>query len=208
MSAEREAVERGVRGHCDSGDYDAAATTVVREYGPEILGVLAARLRSHSDASEVFSMFCEDLWNGLAGFEWRCTVRVWAYTLARNAANRYVTAPHRKPGRNLPFSEAGELERAVEQVRTTTLAHLRTENKSRMRDLRETLSGADQELIILRIDKAMSWRDMAIVTAEVEQGAAEEELTRAAARLRKRFQLAKDRLRRLAEAEGLVQSQT
>ena len=57
-------------------------------------------------------------------------------------------------------------------------------------------------MLILRIDKGLSWRDLALVMndeAGVSDGA---ELDREAARLRKRFQIAKERLRELARARG------
>lgn len=204
MSEPRPEIEQLVRSACERRDFDDAATVAVREYGPEILGVLAARLRSQSDASEVFSQFCEDFWRGLPDFRWQCSVRVWAYTLSRHAAVRYLKAAHRRPGRNVPLSQHPAFEQVVQDVRTTTAAHLKTENRSRMQKLREQLSDADQELLILRVDKQMSFREIAIVVAEQAPGGDAGALERAAARLRKRFQLAKDKLRRLAERDGLV----
>lgn len=188
----------------DRQDFDAAATVAIREYGPEILGVLAARLRSQSDASEVFAQFCEDLWRGLPGFRWQCSVRVWAYTIARHASIRYVTSAYRKPGRHVPLSQHPVIDQLVQDIRTTTQAHLRTENRSRMQQLREQLPAMEQELLILRIDKQMSFREMAIVVSEEDLTAPGAPLDRVAARLRKRFQLAKEKLRALAAAEGLV----
>jgi len=197
-------LETSIRCAWAAGDYDTAATIAIREYGPEILGVLAARLRNRADASEVFSQFSEDFWKGLPRFKWRCSARVWAYKIARNAAIRYVTSAQRQPGRHIPLSEHPTLERLVEDIRTTTLAHLRTENKSRIRELREQLSGADQEVLILRVDKRMSFRDMAIVLSDPEPPQDEDDLKREAARLRKQFQLAKERLRALAQEQGLI----
>lgn len=204
MSDARAHIEELVRKAWDEQDYDTATTIAIREYGPEILGVLTARLRSQSDASEVFSQFCEDFWKGLPNFRWKCSVRVWGYTLARHASVRYVKSAHRRRERNLPLSEHPALGQLVQDIRTTTLAHLRTENRSRMRELREELSELDQELLILRVDKQMSWRDMAMVMSDSESAEPGKELDREAARLRKRFQLAKEKLRKLAQREGLI----
>lgn len=204
MSDSRAHIEKLVREAWETKDFDTAATVAIREYGPEILGVLTARLRSQSDASEVFSQFCEDFWKGLPEFQWKCSVRVWAYTLARHARVRFLKSSHRRRERNLPLSEHPALERLVQDIRTTTLAHLRTENKSRMVELRERLPEADQELLILRVDKRMSWRDMAMVMSDDEAAEPGEALDREAARLRKRFQLAKDKLKKLAQTEGLI----
>ena len=76
MADSREPIEACIRAACDEGDYDAATTISVQAYGPEILGFLVARLRDESRGSEVFSLFCSDLWRGLPGFQWRCTARV------------------------------------------------------------------------------------------------------------------------------------
>jgi len=206
VSPNRQQIEDLIRSNCDLHDYDTATTIAIREYGPEILGVLAARLRNETDACEVFSTFCEDFWRGLPDFRWQCSARVWAYTLARYAANRYTAAASRIKKRNVPFSQAGHLSEIVEEVRTTTLDYLRTEVKNEMRRLREQLSIEDQELLILRVDKQLSFRDMAIVVLYQGKIATEQELVKDTARLRKRFQKAKETLRRLAQQAGLTVS--
>jgi len=206
MSDKRAEAELRIREACDEGEHDAAATDAIETFGPEILGFLKARLRDETAAGDAFAIFCEDLWRGLAGFEWRCSLRVWAYTLARHAANRYGKLAHRQPGKNVPLSQIGSASKVIEQVRTATLAFLRTEVKSRMRHLREQLPLEDQTVLILRIDKQLSWRELAEVMAYDGEAPAEAELDKEAGRLRKRFQLAKERLRKLAIEEGLLGS--
>jgi RNA polymerase sigma-70 factor, ECF subfamily len=60
---------------------------------------------------------------------------------------------------------------------------------------------------VLRIDRGLSWSDLARVLHEGEEDAAldDEALAREAARLRKRFQLVKDKLREMAKKEGLLE---
>ena len=95
----------------------------------------------------------------------------------------------------VPISQApvaGELDR----IRTATLAHLRTENKDRVAQLRAALSEEDQLVLTLRIDRGLDFREIALVTlGDVE--ASPEQVTRETARLRKRLQLIKDKLRRM-----------
>jgi RNA polymerase sigma-70 factor (ECF subfamily) len=158
-------------------------------------------LRSASDAGDVFSMFAEDLWGGVPGFQWRCSLRAWAHRIARNAAARWATAGERRPDRNVPMEQAGVLELA-ERIRSSTLVHLRTEVKSKVRRLRKELPQLEQDLLILRIDKKLGWSDIAAALAD--QDLAEDELRREAARLRKRFQLATDKLRELARERGIL----
>ena len=204
MTVDRDGIERAIRQAWESRDYDAAATVAIREYGPEIMGLMVALMRAESEASEAFSLFCEDLWRGLPDFRWQCTARVWAYTLARHAAGRHAASPHRRPGRNLPLSRARRISRLAQQVRTSTLPLLRTELKNRVRALREQLPLPDQELLILRVDRQLSWRDIARVTSGEGKVAGEQELDEVAGRLRKRFHKIKAKLKRLAEAAGLT----
>ena len=193
--------EHELRRVWDAGDFHAVATQALERYGPEILGVLAARLRSDSDAAEAFSLFAEDLWRGLPGFQWRCSLRSWAHRVARSAGARWVAAGNRRPETDVALDDTSAQEVAA-QVRSTTLVYLRTSVKSEVRRLREELSELDPMLIILRIDKAMEWPEIAAALSD--EDLAGPELKREAARLRKRFQLATERLRELARERGIL----
>lgn len=193
--------EQELRRAWDNGEFRTVTTLALERYGPEILGVLTARLHSAPDASDAFSMFAEDLWSGIPGFQWRCSLRAWAHRIARNAATRWATARERSPDRNVPMEQAGVLELA-ERIRSSTLAHLRTEVKSEVRRLREELPPLEQMLLILRIDKALEWPEIAAALAD--QDLADDDLRREAARLRKRFQLATEKLRALARERGIL----
>jgi RNA polymerase sigma-70 factor (ECF subfamily) len=193
--------EQELRRAWETGDFRAVTTMALERYGPEILGVLAVQLSSTADAAEAFSLFSEDLWSGVPGFQWRCSLRAWAHRIARHAAVRWATAGARSPERNLSMEQGGVFELAA-QVRSSTLVHLRTEVKSEVRRLREELPQAEQMLLILRVDKALGWPDIAAALADHDLDA--DELKREAARLRKRFQLVTERLRELARARGLL----
>lgn len=53
--AARAELESRVRGSCESGDHDGAATAAIRGYGREVFGSLLAMQRSEEEASEIFS---------------------------------------------------------------------------------------------------------------------------------------------------------
>jgi len=152
----------------------------------------------------VFSMFVEDLWAGLPGFQWRCSLRAWAHRLALNATARWATAAPRRRDYNIPLSEIAELDAVIARVRTSTALHLRTEVKSEIRRLRDTLTEEDQLLLVLRIDKGLEWRDIAVALGDgdLEDAA----LAREAARLRKRYQITTEKLRQQARAVGILPS--
>lgn len=160
--------------------------------------------RDETMASEVFSEASERLWRGLPGFAWQSSFRTWAYAVVRRAAMAYQRDTRRRARRQEALPEGSALTAVAEQVRSATLEHLKTETKTRAAALRESLPREDQELLILRLDKGLSWNELAQVLNEGESELGADALKREAARLRKRFQLAKEKLLALARREGLV----
>jgi RNA polymerase sigma-70 factor, ECF subfamily len=203
----RDPAEQRIRDRLDSGDKKGAATALLEAYGREVLGFLIARLRDRDSASDVFSMFTEDIWKGLAGFRWRCTARVWCYTLARHAASRYIEDARRRRGRHVPLSKAGPLSALEARIRTATLTAARTDTRSRIAQLRESLPPEDQTLILLRVSRKLDWREIAQIMTADGEAQSDAALEKEATRLRKRYQLAKDRLKKMAVEQGLVRSE-
>lgn len=199
--ATREDAERKVRQAFDAGQLEQAATLGLELYGREVLGFLIARL-GEQHGNDVFSDVLEDLWRGLPQFGWRSSLRSWLYTLARHAIARHARGQRRR--RDAPLDTTAAISELARRVRSETAAHLQTPVKSRFRELRARLPEEDQNLLILRIDRQLSWRELAVVMSEGEAPPSAEDLERVAARLRQRFQQAKARLRALAEAEGLL----
>jgi RNA polymerase sigma-70 factor (ECF subfamily) len=198
------AVEEAVQQACQSGELDLAATRALEAYGPEILSFLSARLRSGSDGEEAFSIFAEDLWKGLPGFGFRCSVRGYMYTLARNAANRWASAPQNRVDRNLSVSAQASLSALRDRSRSATHMYRRTEVKDKVRALREQLPEEDQAILILHVDRGLPWREIAMVMSEEGEAVADDVLDRESARLRKRFERVKVELKALAQKAGLI----
>lgn len=180
-------------------EFKQVATLVIEGYGPEVLSFLEAMLRGHADASDAFAQACEDLWKGLPRFEGRSSMKTWFYTLARHAVSRMRRTAH--PGRVAALSEVTDL---ADRVRSGTRPHLRTEVKDGVAAIRATLDDDDRMLLVLRVDRGMSWNDVARVMAEEGDSEVDESLSRVAARLRKRFQSVKDTIRERAIASGLI----
>jgi RNA polymerase sigma-70 factor (ECF subfamily) len=196
--------EPRIRTRFDAGDIKGAATALLEAYGREVLGFLVARLREREIAGEVFSQFTEELWKSFGTFRWQCSARTWAYMLARQAASRHVHEARRRHRRELSLSHAGPLSAIAEKIRTATFATGRVEAHQRAVKLRERLPVNDQMLIILRVNRRLEWNEIARVMAKGGDAISEARLSTEAARLRKRYQLAKDKLRRMAIEEGLV----
>lgn len=194
-------VEEGIRTLCGKQEWKQAATTALEAYGGELLGFLVAVLRDETAASDVFSQLCEDLWRGLPAFGWRSSFRTWAYTLARNAALRYLRSPERWRQQQVPSSEIAQV---AHHVRTETVRYLRSEVKDKIRRLRDSLEPDDQALLILRVDRGLSWDEVAEVMAEEGDEAESAGRARRAAALRKRFERVKEQLKALAKEQGLL----
>ncbi len=180
------------------GDRRGAAQACVETYGAEVLGYLVRALGNEDDASEAFSQACEDLWLHFDRFEGSCSVRTWFYTLARHAACRLLRAP-RRTHRHLDESVLAD---RVEAVRSSTLPYLRTTLRDGIRAIRDTLSMEDRTLLVLRVDRGMSWAEVARVFGGIDADPAT--LAALQVRLRKRFQLVKEQIRRRAEEARLV----
>jgi RNA polymerase sigma-70 factor (ECF subfamily) len=171
-----------------AGDFRALATAAIEAYGPELLGYIYAVARDEHVASEVFSACLEDIWRGLPAFAWLSAFRTWAYAVARNALLRQFREGARQR-RHVGLSDPG-LEELAAHARTTTLPHLRSELKDRARLLREQLGPDEQTLLILRVDRRMTWLEIAAI-----MHLAGTEPARAAAMLRKRYERIIARLR-------------
>jgi RNA polymerase sigma-70 factor (ECF subfamily) len=200
-SVQREALEKEIGAACEKRDFERATTIAVEGFGPELLGFVMAMLRNEDDAHDAFSQLCEDIWRGLSEFEHRSSFRTWAYTLARHAVHRHRRTDQRYRKRVIN-ADSGLVSRLEQQVRTTTLPFLRSQSKTRLAELRTSLPEEEQMLLILRVDRDLGWNDIAQVLAEGPLS--DDECNRESTRLRKRFQLVKDKLRELAKNEGLL----
>jgi RNA polymerase sigma-70 factor (ECF subfamily) len=192
--AEGIGLEAVIGARLDAGDHRGAAIETVRCYGPEILGYLHATLRDESAAEEVFSQFSEDLWKGLAQFRRKCSMRTWAYKLAWEALKRFLRDPYRRRAQPLRSDEWSQV---ASEVRERTAPHLRSTIRGRVARLREQLNPAEQTLLILRVDRGLSFAEIAEVI--FARGRPVGVVT-----LRKRYDRLKKKLRRLAEADGLL----
>lgn len=189
-----------VRAWVDAGQSDRAATAVIADLGAEVYGFLRAALASESDADDVFAATCERMWRGLASFRWQCSLRTWIYVIARNEAARFARgAKRRNAGRTSP----SQLEDVAAAVRTATRSALQSQKRDKFRALRDELPPDDRMLLILRVDRDLAWEDVARTFMADDGEPDPDDLRRETARLRKRFQLVKQRLAVRAREEGL-----
>lgn len=185
-----------VRALLAAGDVSAATTLVLRVLGPEVHGFLCAVV-GESDGDEVFSLLSERLWRSLATFQGRCSVRTWTYFLARREISRFKRGARRHEIGRQPISQ---FEDVLAEVRSKSREALASARREKLLRLRDELPQEDRMTLILRIDRGLSWTDIALAFAEDPEHVPEDELKREAARLRKRLQLVKERLKARAQA--------
>lgn len=175
-----------------------ATTRALEHYGPELFGFLRAIATTPDVAAEAFALASEQLWMNLDRFRWESSLRTWAYQLARNALYRLQRDPRRRPANNVPLSVV----RSIEHVRRSpTEPYLRSDVKEAFRALRASLDPLDHEIMMLRLDRRMSWKDVARSLTDDDTT---ETVEQRAAAYRKRFERAKNQLKELAIAKGLV----
>jgi RNA polymerase sigma-70 factor (ECF subfamily) len=165
-----------------------ATTIVLRVLGPEILGFLSGVL-GDADGDEAFQSFSEHLWRSLDRFQGRCTIRTWAYVIARREISKFRRGERRHVAGRVPISELQDILEEVRKTRTTLAA-----DRQHLTQLRDELKIPDRMLLIMRVDRNLSFDQIAMAFADDPDALSPEELKRESARLRKRFQLVKRNL--------------
>lgn len=182
-----------IRTLLEAGDVRGAATAALQAHGPEVLGYLRAMLRNEDAAAEAFSAFAEDLWQGLPGFRFESSLRTWAFRLAWNAALHWKDQAWNRKVR--PFV-TGEASAIALELRTATAVRVHRQRQV-LDQLREGLSPDEISLLVLRVDKGLSWQETAgIMSAE---GTPVDPVA-----LAKRFERLKAKLATRARELGLV----
>lgn len=188
----------------DAADYAKATRLMLLTYGNEVYDLLHALHRDGADADDAFSLFAEGLWQSMARFERRCSPRTWAYAVARRASLRQRRAERRAAAEPV-LRLTPELADLAERLRTETSPLFRTERRSRLLELRDALPEDDRLVLMLRVDRRLTWDELVVVLYG-DTSLDEEGRVREAARLRKRFQLVRERLREAARRAGLLRT--
>jgi RNA polymerase sigma-70 factor (ECF subfamily) len=178
-----EEVEERIAAAMAAGDHRAAATELIRGYGPRIIGYLNVVLRNDLDAGDAFSLFAEQVWRGMPTFRGRSSARTWAFKAAWSAAMKVRDDAWRRLGRRL---ETGEASRLAQDVRTHTGIRYERQ-RAELEALRALLSDEDQTLLVLRLDQELTWDEVSEVLSQ--DGPPVDPVT-----LRKRFERIKQRL--------------
>jgi RNA polymerase sigma-70 factor, ECF subfamily len=183
--------ETRIRALVSDGALRDAATAAVETYGPSIWRYVCTLVEDEEDARDVFQTFAEDLWRGLASFRGDSSLRTWAYRVAWAASSRHRRDAFRRRRRRLATDD---MSRMVASVTTHATPGGRHDALAR---LRRSLGKDDQLLLTLRVDRELSWDDIAALLSATGKPLE-------APALRKRYERLKDELRERARADGLV----
>ena len=157
-----------------------AADLLLARFSPELRPFLHRLLGDGALADEAHSATCERIWRGLASFRFECSLRSWSYIIARREASRCRARHARARVQETTLSAADQLPHAP------TTATISTAGRDQLEHLRTTLSDEDRDLLVLRVERGLSWKEIAASFLEEDQVDAEL-VAREAARLRQRF---------------------
>jgi RNA polymerase sigma-70 factor (ECF subfamily) len=174
-------------------DFESAATALIEGYGSQVLGYLRAVVKDGEEAEDAFALFAENVWRGFPTWEGRASARAWAYSVAWNAAGRMFRDPWHRRRRKLQKSVASKLAAAVLSSSRLDLER----REAGLERLRAVLTPEEQSLLVLRVDRELSWREVAVAMGEPDEEAS-------LAALRKRFERLKAKLAITARTCGLL----
>lgn len=195
MGSDPSSLERLIRRHHQRGELKEAATAAIEGFGPEVLGFLAAVMKDEPAAGEVFTQLCEELWARIGSFSGETSFRAWLYSLAWTGWQRLRREPNFRKTVSLPeHDESG----AEPPFRTLELPRTGSALEEQAARLRKTLAPEDHALLILRIDRQMSWDDIAVAMLAPEDHRNREAVRQKTAELESRFLAVTDELQRLA----------
>jgi RNA polymerase sigma-70 factor, ECF subfamily len=174
------------------GEVKDAVTAVLQAHGSEVVGYLENVLGDPDDARDVFQKAAEDLWTWIPGFRGG-SLRAACYRIAWHAAARFRREAWRRRRERMHTTMASRIAASI----TSPESRLATKPRDRLERLRESLEPEERTLLILRLDREMSWNEVAeILSSEGDPVDA--------AAARKRFERVKDKLARLAKEQGLL----
>jgi RNA polymerase sigma-70 factor (ECF subfamily) len=153
---------------------------------------LRSVLGDEASADEACAELSLALWHGVGAFKGESSFRTWAYRIAWRTAQHQRNTPSKRRVRRL---ETFELDALAADVRSRTAPFLRTEAHELVQKARSLLSPDEQALLILRVDRGLSWSDVASVLAEEGETISQPVLW-------KRFERVKEKLRQIVRASA------
>ena len=166
-----------------------AADLLLTRLSPELRPFLHRLLGDVALADEAHSNTCERLWRGLPTFRWECSLRSWSYIIARREASRCRVRHARDGVQQTTLSKADEVAARF----ASTSGTFSTTRRDHLASVRASLSDEDRDLVVLRVERGLAWKEIAAAFLE-DHDSSPENLSREAARLRQRFRAIRMRI--------------
>ncbi len=183
-----EPIDAAVSQALSRGDTRRAVEVLWRAYGAEVFGWLVA-VHGPIDAADMNGGLALSLVRAMKTFRGESSARTWLYQVARNEARQFKRRQRRQRALHTPLANHPSAEeRAAEEPS-------REGQRRTLDELRASLDEEDRSLLVLRVDRGLSYADV----ARVMLGAArDDEVARGAVRLRQRVHDLSLKLRKLA----------
>ena len=182
-------IERRVRAALVRGESREASEASVAFFGSEIYGFVTAALAGGRGRRDVYAGFVAALPEALRDFGWRCELRVFLYHQARLALRRHREG--KSPGLAALISPL--------YAKLARLPPFRRQRRLAVATLRSALAPDDREVLVLRVDRGLRWRELAVTA--LGEAADDKALRDEARRLRERFLALRQRMKQLTNRD-------
>ena len=162
-----------------------ACTLIARVLGSEVRGYCRGMMASESTGDDLYQDVLEAVLVGLPSFQFASSIRTWVYAIAHHLVLRRLRRYSRRKVVRLETGQADGLPGTDLRSQES-----REHRRELVMELRDRLAPEDREVIILRAERELSFRDIAVVLQTSEATA------------RQRFHRARKQIEALlAEAE-------
>jgi DNA-directed RNA polymerase specialized sigma24 family protein len=168
-------------------DEAGASREALRVYGAEVYGFLLGALDDPSNASSLYADVQKRVETEVGGLAALCSLRTWLYLLARRELRERRLQRGQRGERTASFGRVASGER-------------RASSSNAISTLRTSLTEEERELLILRVDRKFTWREIAL-TDLGERAVDPERIALATRAVRERIQAIILRVRQAAAAE-------
>jgi RNA polymerase sigma-70 factor (ECF subfamily) len=178
-----------------AGRQREATALMLTRLSPELRPFLHRLLGDALLVDEALGNTCKHLFRRLPQFRWDYSLRSWGYIFARREASRCRAVRSRMDALPTMLSAAhGETVDRTPNARASTSTH------DLLDSLRASISDDDRDLLVLRVERGLSWSEVAAAFLEDDDPSAEA-IQSESARLRQRYRAIRVRLA-AALAEG------
>ena len=130
-------------------------------HGEELLGYLCRVLHSEDTGREVFAALCEAIVSGIARYRGEASLRAYVYGVAWNLIRRHRRRASTRRKRETQVDTMSPFSAPPEHTRTPLWQ--RTSARDRLSLARAQLSDEELTLLVLRVDRRMSWDEVASI---------------------------------------------